>query len=208
MIIMSDNGKVRVKPGPMISPLPAVMVTVGTVEESNIITVAWTGIVNSDPPMTYISVKKSRFSHHILMQHREFAINLVTADLARAMDFSGVRTGEKVDKFSELGLTKLEGDEISAPLIAESPVNLECRVKDIIELPSHDMFLAEIVAVHIDGDMIDESGKYRFEDEDFVAFSHGSYFRVETEPIGSFGYSVMKKKTIKKRRKAAAGKKR
>ena len=124
------------------------------------------------------------------------------------MDFSGVRTGEKVDKFSELGLTKLEGDEISAPLIAESPVNLECRVKDIIELPSHDMFLADIVAVHIDGDMIDESGKYRFEDEDFVAFSHGSYFRVETEPIGSFGYSVMKKKTIKKRRKAAAGKKR
>lgn len=204
---MSDNRKVSVKPGPMLYPLPAVMATVGTMEESNIITVAWTGIVNSDPPMTYISVRKCRFSHHILMEHREFAINLVTEKLTKAMDFSGVRSGEKVDKFSELELTKLAGDEISVPLIAESPVNLECKVKDVMELPSHDMFLAEIVAVHIDEDMIDESGKYCFEDQNFVTFSHGSYFRVENDPIGSFGYSVMKKKTAKKRRKTAMTKK-
>lgn len=198
---MSDNKKISVKPGPMLYPLPAVMATVGTMEDSNIITVAWTGIVNSDPPMTYISVKKSRFSHHILSERKEFAINLVTEDLVRAMDFSGVRSGEKVDKFSELGLTKIRGSETAVPLIAESPVNLECKVAEVKELPSHDMFLAEIVAVHVDNDMIDENGAYRFEDLRLVAFNHGGYYRVGTKPLGRFGYSVMKKKTMRKKRR-------
>lgn len=196
--------KISSKPGPMTAPLPAVMVSCGDMENSNIITIAWTGIINSHPPMTYISIVPVRKSHDIIEKSGEFVINLVNADLAKAMDFCGVRSGRDVDKFSRLGLTREKGDEVSAPMIAESPVNIECKVKEIMRLPSHDMFIAEIAAVHVDDRYVDEKGAYDFGSMDLVAFSHGKYYRLRKEETGFFGYSVMKPKTAKKKR--AAGK--
>ena len=186
------------RPGPLLSPVPAVMVSCGDMTNSNIITIAWTGIINSDPPMTYISVRKSRFSHEIIRSQGEFVINLVTEDLTRTADLCGVRSGAVMDKFQETGLTKTPADEISAPLIAESPVNLECRVFDVRELPSHDMFMAEIVAVHIREDLVDAQGSYHFDHMDLTAYSHGFYYRVSRRPLGRFGFSVMKPKTRKR----------
>ena len=150
--------KVKSTPGPLLAPLPSVMVSCGTMEESNILTIAWTGIINSNPPMTYISVQPKRYSHDIIEKSGEFVINLVPAGLAKAMDFCGVRSGRDVDKFEAQGLTREAADTVSAPLIAESPVNIECRVKDIVRMPSHDMFMAEITAVHIDEKYVDEKG--------------------------------------------------
>ena len=193
--------KVSSKPGPLLAPVPSVMVSCGSMEEPNIITIAWTGTVNSDPPMTYISVQPRRYSHDIIEKNGEFVINLVPASLAKAMDFCGVRSGRDVNKFEALGLTRGKADTVSAPLIEESPVNIECRVKDIIRLPSHDMFMAEITAVHIDDRYVDDKGAYDFGAMDLIAFSHGKYYKLEAEETGFFGYSVMKPKTAK--RKAA-----
>ena len=192
--------KISSKPGPLTAPLPAVMVSCGDMENSNIITVAWTGIINSHPPLTYVSVRKERFSHDIIAEKGEFVINLTTAELAQAMDYCGVRSGRDVDKFAHCGITREAADEVSAPMIAESPVNLECRVTEIREYPSHDMFIAEIVAVHVDGKYVDENGAYDYSAMDLVAFSHGKYYRLRPEKTGFFGYSVMKPKTAKKRR--------
>ena len=191
--------KVNSKPGPLLAPVPSVMVSCGTMEESNIITIAWTGIINSDPPMTYISVQPKRYSHDIIEKSGEFVINLVPAGLAKAMDFCGVRSGRDVDKFAAQGLTREEADTVSAPLIAESPVNIECKVKDIVRMPTHDMFMAEISAVHIDDKYVDEKGAYDFGAMDLVAFSHGKYYRLFPEEFGTFGYSVMKPKALKRR---------
>ena len=193
--------KVSSKPGPLLAPVPSVMVSCGSMEEPNIITIAWTGTVNSDPPMTYISVQPRRYSHDIIEKNGEFVINLVPASLAKAMDFCGVRSGRDANKFEALGLTRGKADTVSAPLIEESPVNIECRVKDIIRLPSHDMFMAEITAVHIDDRYVDDKGAYDFGAMDLIAFSHGKYYKLEAEETGFFGYSVMKPKTAK--RKAA-----
>ena len=190
------------KPGPLTAPLPAVMVSCGDMENSNIITIAWTGIINSHPPMTYISVMPRRQSHSIISEKREFVINLTTSELAKAMDFCGVRSGRDVDKFDHLGLTREAGDIVSTPMIAESPVNIECKVTDIKEFPSHDMFIAEIVAVHVDEKYVDENGAYDYGSMDLVSFSHGKYYRLRREETGFFGYSVMKPKTAKKRRAA------
>lgn len=192
--------KIRSKPGPMTAPLPAVMVSCGDMENSNIITVAWTGIINSHPPMTYISVRPGRLSHGIISRHGEFVINLTTADLARAMDLCGVRSGRDTDKFSQLHLTREEAVTVSAPMIAESPVNIECKVTEVRRYPSHDMFIAEITMVHIDEKYVDEKGAYDYAAMDLVAFSHGRYYRLDPEEIGFFGYSVMKPKTAKKRK--------
>ena len=197
--------KVRSMPGPLLAPLPAVMVSCGSMEESNILTIAWTGIINTNPPMTYISVQPKRYSHDIIEQSGEFVINLVPAGLAKAMDFCGVRSGRDIDKFEAQGLTREAADTVSAPLIAESPVNIECRVKDIIRMPSHDMFMAEITAVHVDERYVDEKGAYDFGAMDLTAFSHGKYYRLSAEELGFFGFSVMKPKTAK--RKAAEKKK-
>lgn len=191
--------KVRSKPGPLLAPVPSVMVSCGSMEEPNIITIAWTGIINSNPPMTYISVQPSRYSHDIIEQSGEFVINLVPAKLLKAMDFCGVRSGRDVNKFESQGLTCAKADTVSAPLIAESPVNIECKVKDIVRMPSHDMFMAEITAVQIDGKYVDEKGAYDFGAMDLVAFSHGKYYRLKPEEVGSFGYSIMKPKTAKRR---------
>ena len=189
------------RPGPLLAPVPAVMVSCGDMTDSNIITIAWTGIINSDPPMTYISVRKSRHSHGIILKNREFVINLVTEELAFAADYCGVRTGADHDKFREMKLTKEPADEVGSPMIAESPVSLECRVFEVKELPSHDMFLAEIVAVHIDDSFVSGNGAYRFDRMGLAGYSHGSYYRMGAKPIGRFGFSVMKPRTRRRKRR-------
>ena len=151
--------------------------------------------------MTYVSVQPKRYSHDIIERSGEFVINLVPAALAKAMDFCGVRSGRDTDKFEAQGLTREAGDTVSAPLIAESPVNIECRVKDVVRMPTHDMFMAEITAVHVDERFVDEKGAYDFGAMELVAFNHGKYYRLEAEELGFFGFSVMKPKTAK--RKAA-----
>ena len=191
--------KISSKPGPLTAPLPVVMVSCGDMDKSNIVTVAWTGIINSHPPVTYVSVRKERHSHDMIAKTGEFVINLTDADLVKAMDYCGVKSGRDVDKFSEMKLTKEAGDEVSAPMIAESPVNLECRVLEVKEFPSHDMFIAEIVAVHVDEKYVDEKGAYDYGAMDLVSFSHGKYYRMRPEALGFFGYSIMKSKTAKRR---------
>lgn len=191
--------KINSKPGPLTAPLPAVMVSCGDMNDSNIITIAWTGIVNSHPPMTYISVRRSRHSYDMITERGEFVINLTTAELARAMDYCGVRSGRDVDKFAETGLTREPADEVSAPMIAESPVNIECRVTEVKELGSHDMILAEIVAVHVDDRYVTEDGAYDYNAMNLIAFSHGKYYRLMPEETGFFGYSIMKPKTAKRK---------
>lgn len=187
------------KPGTMLFPTPAIMVSCGDRPENhNIITIAWTGIINSDPPMTYISVRKSRHSHKILMEKMEFVINLTTRDLTLATDYCGVVSGAKTNKFLDMKLTPVSGKYVNCPLIEESPVNIECKVTQIIELGSHDMFMAEILAVHGDRSLLDEKGKFCLEKSGLMAYSHGSYYGLGKE-LGTFGYSIMKKKTKKKR---------
>ncbi len=182
------------KPGNMLYPLPAVMVTVGDgMGRDNIITIAWTGTINSDPPMVSISVRKSRYSHELLSKNGEFVINLVTRKLCRAMDCCGVKSGRDIDKFAEMKLTKGSAQTVSVPTIAESPVNIECKVKQVLELGSHDMFLAEVTAVQADEAYMDENGRFDLNQTDLIAYSHGQYFTLG-ESIGKFGYSVQKKK--------------
>jgi flavin reductase (DIM6/NTAB) family NADH-FMN oxidoreductase RutF len=200
--------KISSKPGPLTAPLPAVMVSCGDMETSNIVTVAWTGIINTHPPITYISVRKQRFSHDIISEKGEFVINLTTTDLVRAMDYCGVKSGRNVDKFAEMHLTREAGDEVSAPMIAESPVNLECKVLEVKEFPTHDMFIAEIVAVHIDEKYVSEDGAYDYGAMDLAAFSHGKYYRLRPQELGFFGYSIMKPKTAKRRAAAKGARKR
>ena len=192
--------KILSKPGPLMAPLPAVMVTCGDMENSNIITIAWTGIINTNPPMTYVSVQRSRHSYDIIKERGEFVINVTTEDLVKAMDYCGVKSGRDVDKFKELALAKEPADLVAAPLIAESPVNLECKVVDVKEMNSHVMFMAEIVAVHIDDRYVDENGAYDYGSMKFVAFNHGKYYKVDSKPLGFFGYSIMKPKTAKRKR--------
>jgi len=192
--------KINSKPGPLLAPLPTVMVSCGDMENSNILTIAWTGIVNSNPPMTYISVQPIRHSYEIIKERGEFVINLTSEELTKAMDFCGVKSGRDIDKFAELGLHKEAGDEVAAPMIAESPVNIECKVVESKLLGSHEMFLAEIVAVHIDDKYVDEKGAYDFGSMKMVAFNHGKYYKLDPKELGFFGYSIMKPKTARKKR--------
>ena len=190
--------KKSIKPGTLLMPLPAVMVSCGSPEKPNILTIAWTGIVNSTPPMTYISVRKSRFSHDLIAQSGEFVINLTTEALTFAADYCGVKSGREVDKFKEMRLTPLAADEVRCPMIAESPVNLECKVLEVHEYPSHDMFVAEIVAVHVDEELLDEKGRLEMEKAGLMTYVHGQYFGIRKQPLGRFGYAVMKPKTKKR----------
>lgn len=182
------------KPGTVLYPLPAVLVSCGAVpEEYNLLTVAWTGTVCSDPPMCYISVRPERHSYAIIRRTGEFVINLTTRSLARATDWCGVRSGRDYDKFREMGLTPLPAGEVAAPILAESPVNIECRVRQVIPLGTHDMFLAEVVAVQADERYIDPAtGKFHFEKSDPIVYSHGEYFALG-EALGHFGWSVRRK---------------
>lgn len=179
--------------GNMLYPVPAVMVSMAREgEKPNIITVAWAGTVNSDPVMLSISVRKERYSHAILSETGEFVVNLVNEPLVKACDYCGVRSGRDVDKFSQMKLTPAAVEGVAAPAVAESPVNLACRVKQVIPLGSHDMFLAEVVSVTVDERYMDEKGTFHLNDAGLVAYSHGAYFKLGKE-IGTFGYSVRKK---------------
>jgi len=190
--------KTSFKPGTMLNPVPAVMVSCSDGEKDNIITVAWTGIVNSEPPMTYVSVRKERFSHDMIKNSGEFVINLTTEELAFATDFCGVRSGRDLDKFKEMKLTPVKGEKVDCPVIKESPVNIECKVREIHEYGSHDMFVADIVNVQVDDSVIDEKGRFRLDKAGLVAYNHGEYFGLKKQPLGKFGYSVMKAKTKKR----------
>lgn len=182
----------------MLNPVPAVMVSCGDMEKHNIITIAWTGIINSDPPLTYISVRKERYSHHIIEDTGEFVINLTTEKLAFAADYCGVRTGRKENKFEKLGLTPAKSRAVACPSIEESPVNLECVVKEIREYPTHDMFISEIVSVSADEGLMDENGRLCLERAGLICYSHGEYFPLKHRELGRFGFSVMKPKTRKR----------
>lgn len=188
------------KPSTLLGPIPPVMVSCGNMENSNIITIAWCGIVNTNPPMCYISIRKSRFSYDIIKDSGEFAINLTNSSLVRAADWCGVKSGRDVDKFSQMQLEKESASQISCPLIKQSPLSLECKVKQIIELPSHDMFLSEIVAVNVEPSIVDKNEKLCLDKASLVAFSHGEYFTLG-DVIGTFGYSVKKNTNSKKRKK-------
>ena len=195
--------KQEFKGSEMLSPVPAVMASLGEGDEANIITIAWTGIINSRPPMTYISVRKERHSHDILMKTGEFVINLTPEAILRQTDWCGVRSGRDFDKWKETGLTKEPASVVKCPMIAESPVNLECRVTEVKELGSHDMFMAEIVKVHVDDSIIDEDGHFDVVRAGLLAYIHGHYYTVNRKPLGRFGFSVMKPKTKKRLQKEA-----
>lgn len=181
------------KPGNMLYPLPVVMVSCNRKgEKPNIVTVAWTGTICSDPAMVSISVRPERYSHDTIEETGEFVINLVTKDLTYATDYCGVRSGRDVDKFKEMNLTPLPSKMIDAVGIEESPVNIECKVVEVKKLGSHDMFIAEVVNVTVDDRYMDENNKFNLNDSDLVAYSHGEYFTLG-EKIGTFGYSVRKK---------------
>ena len=191
--------KVTWKPGTFIYPLPAVMVSCGTMEKSNIITVAWTGIINTNPAMVYISVRPERYSYKIIKESGEFVINLTNQKLARATDWCGVKTGAKVDKFKEMKLTKEKANFVNCPIIKESPVAVECKVKEIKELGSHHMFIAEIISIDADNEYIDEKGSFDIGKCDLITYANGKYYSLG-KPIGKFGYSVQKKKKKKQSR--------
>ncbi len=181
------------KPGNMLYPLPVVMVSVRDKKgNDNIITVAWAGTVCTNPPMVSISVRPERHSYQMIKESGEFVINLVTKDLVFATDYCGVKSGRDVDKFKEMKLKKEKAEKVAAALIAQSPVNLECRVTECKELGSHHMFVAEIVSVHIDEKYMDEKGKFHLNETGLVTYSHGEYFALGKR-LGSFGYSVKKK---------------
>lgn len=193
--------KITWKSGTFIYPIPAVMVSCGTMEEANIITVAWTGIINTDPAMCYISVRPTRHSYEVIKKSGEFVINLTTRNLAYATDWCGVKTGAKVDKFKEMHLTKEKAKFVKCPMIKESPVSVECKVKEIKELGSHHMFVAEILAINADEKYIDEKGAFDISKCDLIAYSNGNYYSLGKK-IGRFGFSVKKStKTIDKKRK-------
>lgn len=187
------------KPGNMLYPLPAVMVSVTDGQgNDNIITVAWTGTICTNPPMVYISVRPSRYSYKMLKKTGEFVINLTTEELAFATDYCGVRSGRDVDKFKEAHLTKEPAQFVKAPMIKESPVSIECRVTEVKELGSHYMFLAEVLAVHAQQEYIDKNNKFQLNKAKPIVYSHGEYLGTG-KSLGTFGYSVKKRKKQEKR---------
>lgn len=188
------------KPGNMLYPLPAVMVSCAQKDgKDNILTIAWTGTVCSDPPMFYVSVRPNRFSHHMIEETGEFVVNLTTEKLARAADYCGVRSGRDVDKWKEMHLTRQKPISLQyAPGIAECPVNIECRVREVLRLGTHDMFLADVTGVQVSSEYMNENGKFELNQTGLIAYSHGEYLNLGKK-IGTFGFSVKKKK--KKKRK-------
>ncbi|MBP1578115.1 MAG: flavin reductase family protein [Oscillospiraceae bacterium] len=189
----------------LLGPLPPVLVSCGTLEKPNILTIAWTGIINTHPPKTYISIRPERFSYPLIKESGEFVINLPTKPLVRAVDFCGVRSGKDTDKFEKCSLHAEPATKISCPMIAESPLSLECKVTDEIPLGTHNMLLADIVAVNADESLLDKSGKLDMGRAQLIAFAHGAYYELGKQ-LGTFGYSVEKKST-KKRKKALNGSK-
>lgn len=201
-------GKQIWKPGNMVYPLPAVMVsTADTKGNDNIITVAWTGTVCTNPAMLYISVRPERYSYHLLRESGEFVVNLTTEKLVKATDWCGVRSGRDFDKWKEMHLTRGKAEKLTyAPIIQESPVNIECKVTEVQELGSHHMFLAKVEAVQVDESYMNETGKFELNDTQLLAYSHGEYYTLGKK-LGTFGYSV-RKQTAGKKKKNKKGKKR
>ena len=193
------------KPGNMLYPLPVVMVSLQDEDgKANIITLAWAGTVCTNPPMVSISVRPERYSYPILKRTGEFVINLTTRELAFATDYCGVKSGRDVDKFKEMKLTKLPAAQVKAPMIGESPVNIECRVRQILPLGSHDLFLADVVAVHADEKYMDAEHKFHLEKAEPIVYSHGSYLKCG-EQLGTFGYSVRRNQTKEQRSRNGSG---
>lgn len=185
------------KPGNMLYPVPAVMVSCRDRDgRDNVLTIAWAGTICSNPAMLSISVRKERHSYKMIKESGEFVVNLTTKDLVRAADYCGVKSGRDEDKFAAMGLTKGEAEKINAPIIMESPVNIECKVTQVLELGSHDMFLAEVVNVQISDEYMDEKGSFHLNDAGLLAYSHGEYYEL-SEKLGTFGYSVRKNATRK-----------
>ncbi len=197
--------KIKWKGGTLLAPVPPVMVSCGTMEKPNIITIAWTGLINTIPPKTYISVRPSRHSYELIKESGEFAINLTPTSLVKEADWCGIHTGRKVDKFARCNLNPAEANEISAPLIKECPISLECKVFDIIPMGTHDMFLADIVAVDVAPGLLDKSGRLCIERAHLAAFAHGEYFELG-KTLGKFGFSVAKKKKNNKNKQSKGDK--
>ena len=189
-------GKVIWKAGTFEYPIPAAMVSCGDMENSNIITIAWTGVINTNPAMVYISVRPERYSYEIIKKSKEFVINLTNEQLAYATDWCGVKSGKDVDKFEKMHLTKQRAAIVKAPMIEEAPVSIECKVKEIKRLGSHDMFLAEVVAVNADERYFDKKGAFDISKCNLIAYANGGYYTLGKK-VGKFGYSVQKKKKRK-----------
>ena len=195
--------KINFKPGNMLYPLPAVLISCGDIDgESNLFTVAWAATVCTNPPMVSISVRPERYSYDMIRRQKEFVINLTTKDLAFATDYCGVRSGRDYDKWSDCHLTKEKADQVLCPMIKESPVNIECKVSQIQELGSHHMFIADVVAVHVDDTLLDEHYTFHLNDSNLISYSHGTYLTLG-EPVGKFGYSIQKKKKKKEHKRKA-----
>ena len=194
--------KISWKAGNMLYPLPAVMVSLTDKEgNSNIITLAWAGTICTNPPMLSVSIRPERYSYNIIKETGEFVVNLTTKELAYATDYCGVKSGKDVDKFGKMRLTKLASEKINAVAIAESPVNIECKVRQIMELGSHSLFIADVVNVRVDSRYLDEKGRFNLAKSELIAYSHGRYYELGKE-LGTFGYSIKKsKETIKKIKK-------
>ncbi len=193
--------KITWKPGTMLAPVPPALISCGTVDKPNVMTAAWTGIINSEPPMTYVSIRPSRYSHRLISESGEFVINLTNLPLAAAADYCGVKSGRDVNKFKEMHLTPAPCSQLKAPQVGESPVSIECKVKDVHTFGSHDMFLAEIVAVNVDDQYLDENGKLWLEKAGLVAYVHGFYYTLGRN-LGKFGFSVDKKRLAAAEQKA------
>ncbi|MCI8590571.1 MAG: flavin reductase family protein [Clostridiales bacterium] len=185
--------KITWKGSALLAPVPPVLVSCGNEEKDNLITIAWTGTLNTDPPKTYISVRPERYSHDLIKESGEFVINLPSSHIIRSIDFCGCRSGKEMDKFEACSLTREKASMVTCPMVAESPVSLECKVSDFVELGSHNMFVADIVAVNVDERYIDDKGKFHIEKCALAAYAHGTYFALGKK-IGSFGYSVKKKR--------------
>lgn len=189
------NEKVDLKGSVILNPVPVVMVTSrGKDGKDNVFTVGWVGTVCTKPPMLSISVRPERLSHKYISETMEFTVNMPTSKLTKAIDYVGVRSGKTVDKIKEMNFTMKEGTNVSSPYIDECPVSIECKVKTVLQLGTHDCFIAEVVGSHVNKNLFDEKGKIHLEKADLISYCHGEYFKMDTNPLGSFGYSVAKKK--------------
>lgn len=189
------NEKVDLKGSVILNPVPVVMVTSrGKDGKDNVFTVGWVGTVCTKPPMLSISVRPERLSHKYISETMEFTVNMPTSKLTKAVDYVGVRSGKTVDKIKEMNFTMKEGTNVISPYIDECPVSIECKVKTVLQLGTHDCFIAEVVGSHVNKNLFDEKGKIHLEKADLISYCHGEYFKMDTNPLGSFGYSVAKKK--------------
>lgn len=194
--------KIKFKPGNMLYPLPAVLISCGTTDgQSNLFTAAWTGTICTNPPMLSVSIRPERYSYRMIRESREFVVNLTTKELCFAADFCGVRSGRDVDKWKACHLTKIKADTVSCPMVKESPVNIECHVTEIKELGSHHMFLAEVTTVHVDEAYMDDKNTFHLNKSGLITYSHGKYFTLGKK-LGHFGYSVQKKGQASKKHRA------